>query len=469
MKIPFLNKLRPLLSNNQALSLAGNLVASGLTVVSVSLLFRALPVQEIGAWVFFVSILGLGDALRAGCITTAFIRSYSGAARARAAEVVGSSWVLALLITGTLITLALLARLWPGPVANISLALFIKWFPVTFVLTLPSFLAACVLQAQLRFDKLLYLRLLTQGTFILGNITLMLLHQTTLERVLYCNLAAAALTSLVALLMGWTRIGDLPARTAACVRELSHFGKYSVGSYIGSSLLRSSDTFIINFLLGPAPLAVYNLAQRFMEIIEIPLRSFMATAMPSLSAAFNQGDKPEMARIIRRNAGLLTWLLLPVIVATVLLADVPIRLIGGSKYAGTQAANLLRIAIAMAVLFPIDRFSGVALDVLNKPRLNLLKVLLMLAVNVAGDFIGIHFCHNIYGVALASLPTIVSGFVFGYFLLNKSLPIAIPDILRDGLLETQRLFRHLTGRVMLAPTREAAAWNMSRPTPTPNR
>lgn len=447
----FFRTLTPYLRNHQVLSLAGNLVASGLAVVSVSLLFRALKVQEIGAWVFFISILGLGDAFRAGYITTGFIRSYAGATRTRAAEVIGSTWVLALVITGLLVGLDLLARLWPGPVSNISLALFIKWFPVTFVLTLPSFLAACVLQAQLRFDKLLHLRLLTQLTFILSVVGLMLLHQITLERVVYCYLAAAALTSLVALLRGWARLGDVGARSAACVRELSHFGKYSVGSYIGSNLLRSSDTFIINFLLGPAPLAVYNLAQRFMELIEIPLRSFMATAIPSLSAAYNQGNRPEMARLIRKNAGLLTWALLPVIMSTVLLADVPIHLIGGGKYADTAAANLLRISISMAILFPIDRFSGVALDVLNKPNLNLLKVFLMLAINVAGDFLGIWLCGNVYGVALASLPTIVAGFVFGYYLLNKSLPVPIVDILRDGWAEMLSLLRRLTGLAPAAP------------------
>jgi O-antigen/teichoic acid export membrane protein len=457
MKIPFLSKLTPYLRSNQVLSLAGNLVASGLTVVSVSLLFRALPVQDIGAWVFFLTMLGLGDALRAGGLTTAFIRAYSGAARARAAEVMGSTWALALLITGTLVALALLARLWPGSVANVSLALFIRWFPVTFVLTLPSFIATCVLQAEQRFEKLLYIRLLTQVTFILGVIALMLLHQTTLERVVYCHLAAAGLTSLVALACGWTRFGDLSARTLACCQELGHFGKYSVGSYIGSSLLRSSDTFLINFLLGPAALAVYNLAQRFLELIEIPLRSFLATAMPALSAASNRGNKLEMARLIRKNAGLLTWLLLPVVVGTVLLADVPIRLIGGAKYAGTEAANLLRIAIGMAILFPIDRFSGVALDVLGKPRLNLLKVFLMLAINVVGDFVGIRLCGNVYGVALASFPTILAGFLFGYFLLNKSLPITISQILRVGLVECQLLLRRVLGRPARLPIRKALA------------
>ena len=140
-----------------------------------------------------------------------------------------------------------------------------------------------------------------------------------------------------------------------------------------------------------------------------------------------------------------------------LLADVPIRLIGGAKYAGTEAANLLRIAIGMAILFPIDRFSGVALDVLGKPRLNLLKVFLMLAINVVGDFVGIRLCGNVYGVALASFPTILAGFLFGYFLLNKSLPVTISQVLRVGLVECRLLLRRLLGRPARRPVRNALA------------
>ncbi|WBA44167.1 hypothetical protein [Hymenobacter canadensis] len=49
-------------------------------------------------------------------------------------------------------------------------------------------------------------------------------------------------------------------------------------------------------------------------------------------------------------------------------------------------------------------------------------MLLMLAVNVTGDVVAIHFTHGIYGVALACLPTILAGFVFGFSLLQRELP-----------------------------------------------
>ncbi|WBA43080.1 lipopolysaccharide biosynthesis protein [Hymenobacter canadensis] len=434
-------QLAPNLRNNQFLSLAGNVAASGLTVVSVSLLFRGLPTAAIGAWVFFLSMLGLGEAFRQGCLTTGFIRAYAGADAPRRAEVLGSAWALGLLITVALSSLGLLAQAVPALAASPSLGLFLRWFPLLFLLTLPAFMATCLQQAEEHFARLLRLRLLMQGAFIVGITGLLLLHQLTLLRVVYCYLGAAGLTSALTLLLGWSFPSALRHRSAATMRELGHFGKYSVGSYIGAYLLRSSDTVLINFLLGPAALAVYNLAQRFMEIIEIPLRSLMATAMPRLAAAVNQQNRPLLAHLFEQNAGLLTWLLLPVVIGTVLLAEVPVYLVGGSHYVNTEAANVLRIAVSMALLYPIDRFTGVALDVLGNPRLNLYKVLLMLAVNVAGDWVGIHFTHSIYGVALASLPTILTGFLFGYLLLKRSLPITIAGTLRVGLAEVRALLR----------------------------
>lgn len=435
------------LRSPQVLALAGNLTVAGLNMVAVALLFRALPQAEIGAWVLFITTVGLADAFRTGFITTAFIRSYAGASPTRAAEVVGSAWGLALVLTAGIAALSLLAGVLPLPAtAGAGGALAVGWLGVVLVLTLPTFMAASVLQAELRFGAILTLRLLSQGLFVAGIIGLMLSGLICLRYVLGCYLLAAGVASLVALGRGWSGLAGLRHRSAACMRDLAHFGKFSVGSYVGTSLLRSTDTFIVNFALGPAALAVYNLAQRFIELIDLPLRSFLATAIPALSAAFNQHNLAEVAQLLRRNAGLLTWLLTPVIIVTVLLADLPIALIGGSKYAATPAANLLRIILVLTVLFPIDRFIGVTLDVINQPRINLLKVFLMVAVNVVSDVIGILIFRNIYGVALASLPTIIAGFLFGYFQLRRFLPVTLLEILRTGLSEVRMLLRSLNQR-----------------------
>ena len=441
--------LRAYLSNKHFLSLTGNVVISFTSIVSASVIFRSLNVADVGRWIFFISLLGLVDSVRSGFITTAFIRACAGATPARAAEVSGSAWHIALLITLAFGALNAGAALVPTAYVSAELELFIRWFGLTLLATLPGFMAGCALQADMRFDQLLYLRLISQGLFTGGVIVLMLTKTATLERIVYLNLFRECVCSGSALLLGWGRLRSLGRRTRACTRELFHFGKYSIGSYIGTMLARNTDTFIINFSLGPAALAVYNLAGRFMEIIEIPLRSAIATAVPALSAAYNQHDHARLADLLRRNAGVVTVAILPLIVGIFAFADVLVAAVGGGKYLHTEAPAILRIFIVMAVIFPIDRFFGVALDVTNQPKINLFKVLLMFGVNLVGDFAGVWLLGNIYGIALSSVAAMVVGFVYGYLVLTKSIRVTVREILGAGLDEARKVARTLWARLSL--------------------
>lgn len=433
------SKIYSYLNNNHFLSLTGNVVMAGMSVLSSSLIFRTLHLQEAGMWVLFTTMLGLIDSIRAGFLTTAFIRSYSGATPTRAAEVMGSTWFIGLLITSIFIVLNVIELILPIPVNNESLDIFFHWFSVTFIATLPGFIAGCVLQAEMRFDKLLYLRFISQGLFITGIAFLVLTKQMSLIHLLYVNIGREVLTSSVALSLGWTNFRMLKNRSTECVKEIAHFGKYSIGSFIGSVLLRDSDTFVINFMLGSAALAVYNIAQRFMEFIEIPLRSSIATAMPAMSAAFNQHDKARLGWVMQRYAGVVTWALVPIIISMFIGADLLIYLLGGSKYAGTEAANVLRIFLVIAILFPIDRYFGVALDVINRPKMNLIKVFITIIMSVTTNILGVKILHNVYGVAIASAPTIAVGFIFGYFAFNRYKKLSVQSIIETGFEESKKI------------------------------
>ncbi|MEJ7660039.1 MAG: hypothetical protein WKG07_10685 [Hymenobacter sp.] len=79
MRKRLITKLVSYSGNPQFLSLAGNLTVSAMSIISVSLLFRVLPVQALGMWVFFSTTVGLADAFRSGFLTTALVRACSGA------------------------------------------------------------------------------------------------------------------------------------------------------------------------------------------------------------------------------------------------------------------------------------------------------------------------------------------------------------------------------------------------------
>ncbi|QNF32355.1 lipopolysaccharide biosynthesis protein [Adhaeribacter swui] len=405
--------------NMHFLSLLGNGSMSVINMVTVALLYRSLPIADNGIWIFYQTATLFIDTFRHGILNTAFIKFYAGAAKARAEEVIGSTWSIAVTISGFFILLNIPLFFLIGYVQDKAIVLFIKYLALNLIFSLPSLVAICVAQGELRFDRLLYLRVSNNGLFLLFLLVLFLINQATLQNIVYANLLAILSASLIALFAGWTKIQFFSKSSTACVKEIVHFGKFTVGTFISSSLFKITDTFIINFLLGPAALAIYSLGQRLMEIVEIPLRSFVATAMPSMSAAYNRGEKTEVIYIMQKYIGMITLSLIPVLLGAFAFSDLAISLIGGGKYMGTEAANVFRLFMTFALLFPADRFFAIGLDVINKPNINFQKVLVMLVINLVTDFVGIFIFGNVYGITIATLFPTLFAVIVGYKAMQK--------------------------------------------------
>lgn len=434
-------KVGAAIKNKHFLSLAGNGIMSIMGMVTTAIIYRQLPMTEAGKWIFFQSTFLLVDTFRSGFITTAFIKFYAGATEQRTAEVAGSTWFVGGAITGILLVLNVPALLLAGNISDEGLLLFLKWFGLAYVFTLPSFIATCVQQGEQRFDRLLYIRAAIQGLFIVFIVGLIIAHRMNLYTVLYAYLGSNLLASLYAVVMGWSRITTFTKRSWASIKELYDFGKYSVGTTLSANMFRTSDTYIINFMLGPAALAIYNLGQSLMQIVEIPLRSFAATGMPLLSAAYNQNHRDEVIYTMKKYAGMLTIVLIPAVLVAVGLADFAISLIGGGKYVHTEAANVFRLFMTFALLYPVDRFSALTLDVIHKPQVNFYKVLVMLAANIIFDYLGILVLGNVYGVAVTTVIPVLIAVIISHWALNKYQKYSFVSVYTTGFIETKLLLK----------------------------
>ena len=407
-------------NNKHFFSLAGNVIMSGLSIILMGILYRFLPNKaEMGNWVFFQTMFALVEMFRTGFLAMAVIKFYAGSGKDRAAEVIGSAWVLATAITLGLLVLNLPALLLVHVVPIEGLVFFLKWFGLSYLFSLPMFIANCVLQAEARFDRLLYMRAVNQGSLLVFICVFIGMHRLTLETLIYSNLLSLAIASVFVLVKGWTHLWAWKKRSRTVILELYHFGKYSVLGNISSYLLRGSDIFIISGMLGPEAVAKYNIGLKLMEVIEIPLRSAIATATATMSAAYNRGMKDEVINIMKKYAGLLTLGLIPVCIGSVLFAEIAVYLVSGKQYVGTEAATVLRLFMTFSLLFPTDRFIALGLDVIHKPNINFVKILVMLVVNVVTDFAGISLFGNINGVALATVFPVLVGIAIGYWSLRK--------------------------------------------------
>jgi O-antigen/teichoic acid export membrane protein len=107
------------------------------------------------------------------------------------------------------------------------------------------------------------------------------------------------------------------------------------------------------------------------------------TAFPGMSKASIEGNKEEVKRLYYQNAGGLLYMLVPVMVFCFIFAEEFVTVLGGHNYA--QTATIFRIFCFYGLLLPIDRLTGVALDSVNMPKQNFIKVVYMTLANIIGD------------------------------------------------------------------------------------
>ena len=430
--MPFLKKIHLIIKNNHFQSLLGNGVMALFGILTLSILYHALSLFDMGIYVFFITIIGLVDTLKTGFLTNGYIKFYSGTNLKRSKEVAGSAWYLAILITLFLILINLISYFISFYYHNEGMNLFNSYFWLITLSTLPSFMANLSVQADGKFDRLLWLRLINQLIFVVGIILLILFKKSTLIAIVYIQIFSNSITSIATLAFGWTKIRTLFYSTKATVFELFHFGKYSMGTSLSSNLFKVTDTFFINFFLGPSGLALYNLGGRLVQIFEIPMLSLAASGMPILAAHYNNCRQEEMLFFMKKIIGMLTIVFVVLAILSVIFADPIISLIGGSKYIHTAAPNLFRIFISIAIFYPTERFLALVLDVVHKPKINFYKILIMLGINLIADYIGVILFKSVYAVVITNIFPVFAGILIAYYSLKKDLRFNFIDIYKTG-------------------------------------
>ncbi len=430
--------MQQILKTHKFLSLSSNGISALLGLFTYSLLARSLDKEGFGIWVFFITVFTLFDMLRSGLLSNAVIKKVAEAeTKKRYKEIVGSGWRLNLQITtlGSIVfSLILLIIFFITGEERYSL--LTKWFALMALISMPHSMAVWVLNARMKFGKILLIRVLLQGAFFAGVLVLFF-NQPRLEYIILVYFASNLLSALLSMMAGWSGLRYLPSATKKGTKSLFDFGKYSMGTLIGSNLLKSSDTFIILSFLGPQAVAIYNVPEKLLGLIEIPLRALISIAFPQLIKKYKEKNPEGFITEFEIGAGFSTILLLPVSILAFVFAEPLVVALGGQEYA--DSANILRVFAIYTALTPIDRFSGIALDVIDRPYRNMQKVFIMLTANVVGDLIVLYFWGEVIWVALVSTFTFSVGIIAGFWFLSDTIPFRLHLIFGKGYLEIVRL------------------------------
>jgi hypothetical protein len=151
------------------------------------------------------------------------------------------------------------------------------------------------------------------------------------------------------------------------------------------------------------------------------------------------GKIDEVKKIFYSYTGAITYMFLIISMVTFVFADFFVLILGGAPYIGTDpvtgvnTASIVRVFSLYGLLLPIDRMTGVGLDSINKPGMNLIKVSFMVIANVIGDLIAVFVFKSLISVAIASVFFTIIGVLIGFYFLNKELAISHMKIFSSGI------------------------------------
>lgn len=432
---------KKIISEDNFLSLTGNVVIAILGIGGFAFLARSLSLNVFGEWVLFITGGSFVEMFRFGITNTGLIRFLSGADEASRTKLIGSNALIGLGAT-VLIAIILVAcnSFFNDAISNSGYHLFFKWYPLLAFLNLPWNNALVVLQADRKYGKILIVKAINSGLFFLVVLVNFFFMEMTLNQLVIALIFINAFTSLITIVLGWDGTKYITKASKATNKTLLDFGKYTTFTLIGTNLLRSADTLIISLSpLGNAAVALYSIPLKLTELQQIPLRSFVATAFPKMSKASVQGKINEVRDLFYTYSGALTYLFIGMSLFTFIFAEFLVLILSGEQYlkvdpiTGFNAVDIVRVFSIYGLLLPIDRMTGIGLDSINKPNINAKKVFVMVAANVIGDIIAIFIFKSLILVAVASILFTLIGIWMGMYFLNKELSLSYKKIFSSGI------------------------------------
>ncbi|HPE56802.1 MAG TPA: hypothetical protein P5514_11350 [Bacteroidales bacterium] len=435
--------LSNILKEKNIQSLSTNVFTAAINLATFLFLVRSLGQESFGLWVIFTTAGTLAALIRFGVTRRAIIHFASGSDEEIFKKISGSGLLLDLIIMAIAALLSFAVYLIGGQSLGMYF-LFFKYYPLVAIVCLLWNSALTIQSAKQRFDRILLLRLIIATPFFIFVFLNLILFHYGLETVIHAYIASHGIASIIMLLLGWTSLSDLFNSRKTEINKILNYGKYTVLTSTGSSLLRSADALMIGMspVLGASGVALYAIPFKLVDLISIPLNAFVATASPKMSKAYISGQIQNFKRILFTYTGAVSFLFVPVVIGSAIFSRPLLTFLAGTGYENEFATmtGILYTILIYGLILPFDRFTGIALDSSEMPNINALKVYVMLSLNIAGNAIAIFVYNSLVMVAAVSVLFTVAGMWIGWYYLKKSFSLNPMGIYYEGISFYKKLF-----------------------------
>lgn len=410
-------------------SLLGYAAQLGLAFVSFLFLVRCLSEYDFGVWVLYLTLITTAELARIGLLQNAVVKFCVENTEERGhilttALIINTLGSIAL---GGLLLLLMptLAQLWSAPELNTLVWWYLPWALVhgtARFLDFPHMVEhdfEGIFWSKTAYGIVFLLAII--GLFIYQNNSIFL-YQLPLLQVL------AAVPSLVVLLLFRSHYLQWGSYRKAWANKILHFGKFVLGTNISSMLFNKMDLMMVGAFLNPAAVAVYNVATRVTNYMEVPMSGIAQVIYPKMTAVNKGGSKLAIADLYEKSLGLILAIVIPMVLVVFLCSKWVVVLIAGQNYA--TAAPLLNILLLAVMIKPWARLFGITLDAIGKPKLNFSLLFASLLINILLNALLIQQW-GLHGAAFATLGSIVFLVVSGQLIIKHYLPIQQKNVFQS--------------------------------------
>ena len=408
--------MKKILKNSRFWLMVGNIFNAGFGFLSIGILARTLSTNDFGSWVIFVTNMGFVEMIRSGFVYQALVKYVSSADNEQdIRRVTGAAWQISILLSAFLAFVIFISQfLFSAGIKANHFELFFQYYPLILVMMLPINMSVWVAHANQKYFKMWLINFLSSFPFLL---IIFVFKSSILIDILWVFAIIRAMLGLMCLF-------DLKYAFPIkydwiTIKEMLGFSKFTVITTVAANVLKSADVILINAFLGPTMVAIYNIPLKLLEVVEIPLRSWAMSAFPRLSKLASEGKFAQFKSNFTKEVKYFTLLLLPFLGIAFHFSEQIITLYAGEGF--VAASPILKVFIVYLLVMPLDRYLGIALDSVNLPHINTMKVVLMASLNIFGDWYILSHHLDLSAVAMVTVVNTLFGIFVGLFFMNKKL------------------------------------------------
>lgn len=396
-----------------------------------------LTVPELfGVWVFFQGLTATFEVARQGLIQNALIRYLTVEPESEHGAIHGGAWLL----NGGLAVLGA-ALLYAGGEAlgtwlhYPGLGELTDVYALTFLVMTPLWQFNYVQQAHLEFRGAFWATVFRYATMFgvvaaafLGYLDVDATAIDLLVALAWAQLAAALLGTVVSYRYARAFIPTTLRYSRRWARTLVDFGKYVFGTNLSSMLYKQVDTAMLGaLLLSSAPAAIYGLAIRITNFVDVPTLAIASIVFPESSRRSADEDPEAQARMYEKATAAILAFVLPALLVVGFLPELFVRITGGEQYAGT--ASVLQVTVLFSLFVPFANQFGTLLDASGNPKLNFGYTAAGMALNVVVNYVFISR-YGVIGAPLGTLTTYVLMFCAMQTLLYRRYGVRLSRVAR---------------------------------------